>query len=287
MNAALGVLLFLALAPLAGGLLAGVDRRLTARMQRRIGPPILQPFYDVAKLLQKENLVVNAYQHIYVIGFLVFTAVAGAIFFGGGDLLICFFALALGGVFLVLGAYSAQSPYSHIGAERELLQLMACEPMLLIAVLGLYAAGGSFQVSRLAAAEQPLIVGLPGVFFGMLFILTIKLRKSPFDLSTSHHAHQEIVKGLTTEFSGPALALIEIAHWYENVLILGFLYLFLASHPALALLVVALAYLLELVVDNATARLRWAWTVRASWLVAVVAGALNLVVLYWLKGGGG
>jgi formate hydrogenlyase subunit 4 len=287
MNAVVGILLFVVLAPLAGGLLAGVDRRLTARIQRRIGPPILQPFYDVAKLMQKENLVVNASQHLYVIGFLLFTVVAGAIFFAGGDLLIAFFALVLGGIFLVLGAYSASSPYSHIGAERELLQLMACEPMLLIAVLGLYAADGSFHVSNLARASSPLIAHLPGIFFGVLFILTIKLRKSPFDLSTSHHAHQEIVKGLTTEFTGPALALIEIAHWYENILILGFVYLFLASHPFVALGVVALAYLLEIIVDNATARLRWQWTVRSCWLVAATAGAINLVwVYYWMRPGG-
>jgi ech hydrogenase subunit B len=286
MKAFVAALAYLVLAPLAGGLLAGIDRRLTARIQRRMGPPLLQQFYDVAKLLQKENLVVNAFQHMYVIGFLVFTAVAGAIFFAGGDLLIAFFALTLGGVFMALGAYSAASPYSHVGAERELVQHMACEPMLLIAIMGFYVAGQSFQVGDLVKADQPLIVMLPGIFLGVLFILTIKLRKSPFDLATSHHAHQEIVKGLTTEFSGPALAFIEIAHWYETVLILGFVYLFLASNPALALAVVAVAYLLEIVVDNATARLRWQWTLRSSWLVAATLGAVNLLALYyWVKPG--
>ena len=47
----------------------------------------------------------------------------------------------------------------------------------------------------------------------------------------SHHAHQEIVRGITTEFAGPALALIEITHWYENVLLLGIVYLFFAFNP--------------------------------------------------------
>ena len=285
MTALLAALLFVVLAPVAGGILAGVDRKLTARIQRRIGPPILQPFYDVAKLFEKENLVVNAFQHMYVIGFLLFTVVAGAIFFAGGDLLITFFALVLGGVFLVLGAYSASSPYSHIGAERELIQLMACEPMLLIAVLVFYAVCHRFQVSDLVQSDVSMITRLPGIFFGILFILTIKLRKSPFDLATSHHAHQEIVKGLTTEFSGPALALIEIAHWYENILILAFVYLFMASTPLLALAMVALAYLAEIIVDNATARLRWQWTVRASWLVAATAGTANLMIVYYWIGG--
>jgi len=76
---------------------------------------------------------------------------------------------------------------------------------------------------------------LPGIFISILFVLTIKLRKSPFDLSTSHHAHQELVKGLTTEFSGSSLAMIEVAHWYENIMLLGFVYLFFASSRSSAL----------------------------------------------------
>ena len=59
------------------------------------------------------------------------------------------------------------------------------------------------------------------VFLGFLFVLTIKLRKSPFDLSMSHHAHQEIVRGMTTEMSGKTLAKVEVMHWCENVLFMG------------------------------------------------------------------
>jgi formate hydrogenlyase subunit 4 len=58
---------------------------------------------------------------------------------------------------------------------------------------------------------------LPGVFLGLVYILGIKFRKSPFDLSMSHHAHQELIKGTVTEFSGKTLAMVEVAHWYENI----------------------------------------------------------------------
>jgi len=85
-------------------------------------------------------------------------------------------------------------PYSTIGAERELLQMMAYEPALLIAALGMYWVTKSFHVSAIVSYSHPLIAVLPGIFISVLFILTIKLRKSPFDLSTSHHAHQELVK---------------------------------------------------------------------------------------------
>ena len=62
----------------------------------------------------------------------------GALFFGGGNILLVIFALTLAQVFLVLGAYSANSPYSHIGAERELLQIMAYEPMVIIAAVAIF-----------------------------------------------------------------------------------------------------------------------------------------------------
>lgn len=275
-----GALLFLIGAPFAGGLLAGADRIVTARMQGRIGPPVLQPFYDVGKLFQKSRLVVNPFQSFYLWGFLAFLLVAGALFFSGGDLLLTVFALAVAGVFLALGAFSANTPYSHIGAERELLQMMAYEPMLLIAVLGLYQSTGSFLVRDILGSDRPPLVELPGVFLGFLFILTIKLRKSPFDLSTSHHGHQEVVKGVTTDYSGPDLALIEVAHWYENVLLLGFVCLFFVPlHPALGIVLAIATYLLEVFVDNTHARLRWQHTVKLSWWTGAALGLANLAIL--------
>lgn len=280
----LGVL-FVLLAPLAAGLLNGVDRILTARMQSRIGPPVLQPLYDLYKLFQKERLVVTTSGHFFLLGYLLFTVVAGVEFFIGGDLLIVIFALALGSVFFVLGAFAAGSPYSHIGAERELVQLMASEPMLLIAAMGFYVATGSFQVNEIARFPALTIVTLPGIFLGLVYILTIKLRKSPFDLATSHHAHQEIIKGITTEFSGAYLAVIELAHWYETILLLGLLSLFFCSMPWLGALVLVVVYFLEVLADNTNARLYWQWVLRTSWVVSVVAGAGNLVVLFYLKQG--
>ena len=92
----------------------------------------------------------------------------------------------------------------------------------------------------------PPIVYLPGVFCGFLFILTIKLRKHPFDLSTSHHAHQEMVKGLTTEFNGVTLLIVEVSHWYENVFLMGIIALFFINGKpwsyALAAVAVVLSY---------------------------------------------
>jgi len=275
-------LVYILVAPILGGLIAGVDRKVTARMQGRVGPPVLQPFYDVGKLFEKENPVVTVTQNFYVLSYLVFMVVAGALFFSGGDMLLVIFAFTLSHIFLVLGAYASYSPYSHVGAERELLQIIAYEPMIILTAVGMYMVTKSFFVSTIAASPVPLILYLPGVFIGYLIVLTIKLRKSPFDISTSHHAHQEIVKGVTTDFAGPNFGKIEIAHWYENVFLLGVIWLFFAWNPLLAIAAIIIAYFLEILIDNTISRFKWQLMLRSAWIVAGTLGLVNLGVLYYL-----
>jgi formate hydrogenlyase subunit 4 len=282
MNSFVRLLIYLVFAPLVGGLLAGIDRIVTARMQSRRGPPVWQPFYDVQKLWRKENIVVRRSQNYYVFFFLLFVIFTGALFFIGFDLLLVVFALTLAGIFFVLAAYKTSSPYSFIGAERELIQMMAYEPMVLLTAVGMYLATGSFYVHDIAGRSTSLIWTLPGVFLGFLFILIIKFRKSPFDLSLSHHAHQELVRGITTEFSGGALALIEVAHWYENVLLLSWVYLFFTASPILGVAAALTVFLFLILVDNTFARLKWQIALKSAWVVTLVLGFGNIVALTFL-----
>lgn len=282
----LWVIAYLIFAPLVGGILAGLDRIVSARMQGRVGPPLLQPFYDVLKLMEKEPLTVNKVQDFYVMCFLIFIVITGGFFFAGGDLLLVIFSLTLASVFLIVAAFSSNSPYAQVGAERELLQIMAYEPMVLMTAVGFYMFTGSFRVSDILTFGQMPLLYLIGIFIGYLFILTIKFRKSPFDLSMSHHAHQELVKGLTTEFSGKTLAMIEVAHWYENIFLLGFVFLFFVNGTPLSIaigVVVCLAtYFLEVLIDNSYARMKWQFTLKSSWVIAITAGFINLVVLRFM-----
>lgn len=277
------IVLFVIFAPLIGGLLSGFDRKVSARLQGRQGPPLLQPYYDLSKLFSKQSVVVNGVQDFLVGGFFVFVVFTGCIFFAGGDLLLVFFALTLAEVFLIMSASSANSPYSAMGAQRELMQMMAYEPMMLLAAIGFYIATGSFNVIDIVHSGTSAIAVLPGMFFGFLYILAIKLRKSPFDISTSHHAHQEMVKGLTTELSGNILALVELAGWYEDVLLLGFVGLFIInlqwwSIPA-AVLVCIVSYFLEILADNIFPRVKWDKMLSSTWLVTLIAGGINLLIL--------
>ena len=130
-----------------------------------------------------------------------------------------------------------------------MIQIMAYEPMTLLLAVGFYMSTASFQVRDIVSQPVSAVVAMPGFLLGLLFIMNIKLRKSPFDLSTSHHAHQEIVKGLTTEMAGPTLAVMNIAEYYEVTMMLGLVGLFFVnSDPVswpLAVVACLFAFFLE------------------------------------------
>lgn len=274
------ILLTIIIAPIIGGILTGIDRKITARMQNRFGPPILQPFYDLFKLFSKETIVVSNTQILYAFLFLVFNVVALVMFVLKMDLLLILFILAFAVTALILGAMSTNSPYSRIGAHRELICVLAYEPILIAAIIGIYFVTGSFKIGDVIKYNDFLIFELPFIFIAFTYVLTIKLRKSPFDLSTSHHAHQEIVKGITTEFAGPVLGLIELGHWYELVLLLLFISLFFAKNTVVAIIAILLSYFLEILIDNISARLTWKIMLRLTWSVALGLALVNLIWVY-------
>ncbi len=280
-------ILYALLAPFLGGLLEGIDRKLSARMQRRVGPPLLQPFYDVSKLFKKQVIMVSKSQTFLLLSYLVLTVLTGVMFFLGTDILMCFFVLSTAATFLYFAAVVTSSPYSTIGASRELIQMMAYEPAVLLACVGFYLATGTFNISEIAVSPTSTIFCLPGFFVAFVFILTIKMRKSPFDTSASHHPHQELVKGLTTEMGARNLALYTVAEWYENVFLLGVIGLFIINQNPISIVamivVILLVYFLEILIDNSSARMKWEDMLKVSWAVTLVAAGLNLIILMLLR----
>lgn len=284
----IGIIAFLVFAPVLGCLLSGIDRKLSAGLQGRVGPKILQPYYDFRKLLDKEDATVNGAQDLYVWLYLIFIVAAGVVFFAGGNFLLCVFILTLGSLFLIVAAYASRSPYAELGAQREIIQVMSYEPMVLLVAAGLFMACGTFRVEDIIAADVPAIRYLPLIFIGFIYVLTIKLRKSPFDISMSHHAHQELVRGVTTEFSGKTLALIELSHWYENILFLGWVGVFIMwggfnlTAAVVTVVVCLVVFFLEILIDNNFARVKWQAMLKTSWLVALVLGGLNIIYLLFI-----
>ena len=277
------VLAYLILAPFLGALLDGVDRIISARMQRRKGPSLLQPFYDLGKLFSKEMIAVNNVQLLLNLSYLVILMIAGCMLFYGADLLMVLFILSTADMFLIMAASSDSSPYANMGASREMLQMMAYEPLTLLIAVGFYLTTGSFQVSDIIRADTSAVLWMPGLLIGFMFTAAIKFRKSPFDLSTSHHAHQEMVKGLTTEMSGTTLAIMNIAEYYEMVLLFGIFSLFFINSTwwswIVAILICGVIFFMETLWDNISARVKWKTHLYSCWVVTLVAGGVNILIL--------
>lgn len=274
------ILIVLTIAPVIGCIFAGIDRKLTAKLQGRVGPSLLQPWYDFRKLMSKENIVVNKYQNIYILFYLIFIIASLLMLFLEMDLLMIIFVYTIANVALILGAMSTGSPYSRIGSARETISMLAYEPILVFYIVGMYMLTGSFNISKLNYASKPLIIYLPLVFISMLFIMSIKFKKSPFDFSTSHHAHQELVKGMFTDFSGPTMGMIELAHWYEYLFLSGLMFIFWKQNFIIGTIISLFTFIFVIVLDNITARLSWEWMVKFSWTIVVGISIANILFIY-------
>ena len=278
------------LAPIIGGLLMGIDRRITARMQSRIGPPILQPFYDAIKLWGKEPFIASSFQPILAFGYFGFSVAAFSLLAFGQDMLLLVFTMAIADLCLIVAAFNSKSPYSNIGARRELLGMLSYEPVLLLAAISIFFVSGSFMVSSIFDVPEPLLTILPLTFLALIPVLIIDMKKSPFDVSGSGHAHQELVRGVYTEFSGYTLALIELGHWTKVALLVGFASLFWAKDLVLGALtlpwivfgaIIAFAlFFVVLVIDNSYPRLDWRTMVKTTWVVGFLLVIVNIAGIY-------
>jgi ech hydrogenase subunit B len=277
------IVLVLIGAPILGCLLAGIDRRLTARLQGRVGPPLLQPYYDVMKLFQKDNMVVNESQNLYVVMYVVFVILSLLMLVFDADILMIVFVYTVSSVALIVGGMSTGSPYARIGSSREIMAILSYEPILILYALAIYLLTGTFKLSALNNASNPLLIYIPLIFISMMFVMNIKFKKSPFDYSTSHHAHQELVKGMLTEYSGPGLAGIEIGHFYEYVFLLGLMFLFWKVNIIIGLLIALIAFLFVIIMDNITARVYWQWMLKVSWTILLIISIANVLYLYYFN----
>jgi ech hydrogenase subunit B len=278
---ALAVVAAVVVTPFVGGLLYGLDRKLTARLQGRVGPPVQQPFYDIVKLFSKRQLTTTRPQLVFVYGYLTLIMAAVILFALRQDLLVVVLVLGAAGVLLVSSGFSTRSPYSYIGSNRELLQMLAYEPILILTAVAIYIKTGSFLISEVSS---PLLPSLWLVYIAFLVALVIMMRKSPFDISASHHAHQEIVRGVFTEFSGRSLGLIELAHWYELALVLGIVSLFWLPGVWPGILLALFSWFIVIVIDNITARLTWSVMLRASWVIGIILPIANIARLRLVGG---
>ncbi|HXW13329.1 MAG TPA: NADH-quinone oxidoreductase subunit H [Terriglobia bacterium] len=218
-------LLNVAAALLLSPLAEGIMRKIRAAIHSRKGPPITQPYWDILKLLGKEDLrstegaVYAALPALTLASVLLLAALvpmgtAAPLAFVG-DMIVVIYVAAMSGVAIMLTGFSSASPYASIGSSREMMMLLSVEPILAIALVV-----GAFKAKTLALGgianwqiqNGPSIsMAIAGV--GFFLALQAVAGKLPFDIS---EADQEIMGGPLIEQSGPRLALFRWAMWVKQ-----------------------------------------------------------------------
>ncbi|HEX9108780.1 MAG TPA: complex I subunit 1 family protein, partial [Longimicrobiales bacterium] len=220
--AVLGSVINVALVLLLAPLFQGVQRRLTARVQSRRGPPLLQPYFDILKLLGKEDLesgeapAVQRFAAYLSLAAVLATACMVPLGFPAplwpvGDAILLLYLLLLSSVCTLLAGAAAGSTYSWVGVSREMMSMMALEPILAVA-LGVGAVHAhSFQLPSVLNGS-PWAAPLPlsgAVMLGvMLLAFQAFAGRVPFDVA---EAETEIMDGPLSEYSGQKLALFRLA----------------------------------------------------------------------------
>jgi formate hydrogenlyase subunit 4 len=219
--------------------LLGLDRIVTARMQARIGPPLSQPLTDLRKLFIKENVVpANAIPWLFnaaplialasAITILLYIPVGGfaPVLAGGGDLILVMYLLTIPALALVVGGFSSGSPYATVGAQREMVTMIAYEfplAVVIIAIAWKLAATGiqlpftlaSIQANPIWGLVGPLgIIGVLILFLVMLIVTPAELSRIPFD---TPEAETELAGGILVEYSGKNLALFTLTQGVKTV----------------------------------------------------------------------
>lgn len=290
----LNVLMVLLVAPL----FQGIQRKITARIQARQGPPIWQPYFDLLKLLGKEDIeagTVPAMQRfaaylslaaVLTVAFLVpmGTAVPGALV---GDAILLIYLLTLMGICNLLAGLAAGSAYSLVGISREMMSMVVLEPLFAIAVIvgALHAHSLRLEIVLNGSAYSGTGVPWSGIVMLGLMLLSFQafVQRVPFDIS---EAETELMEGSLMEYSGPKLALFKYAQMAKLVVYSAlFIGLFIpwgeTLHPPLALLLFwlkSLALVLLVAVVAAThARYRIDQAVR--YFAAMMIASLGALVL--------
>ncbi|MBU1658928.1 NADH-quinone oxidoreductase subunit H [bacterium] len=271
-------ILLIVCAPLIGGLIYGLERKMRARMQNRQGPPLLQPFYDMWKLIDKQAFIINPYHTILGMMHFISLWMVVAFIILGENLLYVIFLHLLSSIFLILAGFSVKSIYSHIGSNRELLAILAYEPILIMLGVGFFILNGSFDISVIRE-NSPALASLFLLFLAFLMLIPIKLKKSPFDAS---EAHQEIVGGVEIEFSGVFFEFLYMAKWLEYIFIYLLLMLFAGDNILLGTGLFAIVFFLVNLVDNATARIKMSHLLKIVLGIGLTLGMCNLIGLSYV-----
>jgi formate hydrogenlyase subunit 4 len=224
---------FLALVVILALLFDGADRIVHARMQRRYGPPLLQPVYDILKLMGKENIGPRRASRFFfgaapwmalVSTLMVFLYIPSgpfpAVLGTEGDMVLIVYLLAMSGLMMAVGGFASGNPIANIGAGREITLMMSYEfPLAIVICTMAWVAyrlgmpGAPFSLETFTALSVWTVVGKTGtfgllcLFLSLVMVIPGETGKGPMDIP---EAKTEILDGLIIEYSGANLALFKL-----------------------------------------------------------------------------
>ena len=217
-------------------LIVGIMRKTKAKSQKRIGSPIIQPYFDILKLLKKEDVVSDQSSWIFRCNPWVHfvTAVSAAFFipvsivyspFGVmGDILLVVGLFGLGKFFTILAGLDVASSFGGMGSSREIMFSALVEPALFITIFVIAIFYGGTNISTVVtSANEVSFLASPGVIFALIaffIILMVETGKLPFDNPSTHLELTMIHEATVLEYSGKSLALIEWSQAIKQIILL-------------------------------------------------------------------
>ncbi len=222
----LNIVLVLLVAPLAEGL----SRKMAARIQSRQGPPLLQPYFDLLKLLGKEDIeageIPAMQRFVSWLSLASVLAVAALVPMGFGfamndmgDVLLLVYLLTLCSLCTLLAGLAAGSTYSLVGISREMMTMITLEPLLAIALIAGALHAHSLRLDAVLNGSVYFAEGTPWsglvLFVIMLLAFQAFVQRLPFDIA---EAETELMEGPLMEYSGPKLALFKYAQMVKMII---------------------------------------------------------------------
>ncbi len=283
-----------------GMFLTWIDRKVTARVQMRVGPPWYQPYADFLKLLIKETIIPEgASKTLFYLGpilGLISMSILAVMLFTmnfspgssfAGDLIVMIYLLALPPIGVIIGGSASKNPLASVGASREMTQYFAYELPFLIVITGIVLkSGGTIkfgEIIHLQRVSGSFLYSISGIIFAIIFLLVIqaKLGFVPFDVP---EAEQEIMAGPYIEYSGVALAIYKITRAMMLFLLPIFMISILWGGIAdlWAILKFLLIVVLIVLIKNTNPRLRIDQTLKFFWIFLGILSIIGLVLA--LKG---
>ncbi|MBI3436195.1 MAG: NADH-quinone oxidoreductase subunit H [Proteobacteria bacterium] len=227
-----GVQMFLVV--LVAPLMFGVTRKVKARLLRRIGPPLIQPYRDLWKLMHKEAVLAHnaswvyrvapyaAFAAIWVAAALVPTFATDLLFSWSADLIALVALLGCARFILALAGMDVGTAFGGIGASREMMIASLAEPAMLLVAFAVALVAGTTQLSTIAAIFVNVPVGLRVslglALFAFVFVAIAENARVPIDNPATHLELTMVHEAMVLEYSGRHLAMIEAAAAVKLVL---------------------------------------------------------------------